>query len=355
MNGVYIHIPFCRSKCHYCNFPSGTYTDQELYFKTLYNEIENRPRFFDAIDTLYIGGGTPSCVNFHYIEQVINQIRDIYSTDTLSEITIEANPDSINRAFLKSARSIGINRLSIGIQSFNDHILQYLGRIHDSQTAINAVTLALNDFTNISIDIIYCIKGHRQNFNTIPKMPIKHVSAYMLQIEEGSNFHNRGLGDYFNEDEYWDLLKHMDIMELKRYEVSSFAANGYQSKHNCLYWNRDNHYIGYGLGASSYNGIERMKNTAHYRNYLEYPLSCNVEKLCRNDHVLEDIMLKMRTLSGISLITYKSIDKVLVDNLISDGLLYRDGDNIVATDRGFLILNDIINQLYMSYMENIRE
>lgn len=353
MNGIYIHIPFCRSKCHYCNFISGTYDNYSPYFDAMQREIRGRALFFDSIDTMYIGGGTPSYVDFEYIENTIHAVRDQYKTHASKEITIEANPESIDEAFLKRSRDIGINRISIGIQSFDDRILHYLGRPHNAQNALNAVLMANKYFNNISIDLIYAIKGHVQDFTFISKLPVKHISAYMLQIERGSAFYNRGLDDdYLDEHEYYHLLDCMKAGGFDRYEVSSFARRGFQSMHNGIYWDRTSRYMGYGVGASSFNGFERMINCTAYSDYIVNPLHHMTEELSDNDAVLEDIMLKMRTIKGISLKDYPLIDNVLLEELTANELIEIKSGNVIATDRGFMVLNGIINELYQSYINN---
>lgn len=353
MNGIYIHIPFCRSKCHYCNFISGPYENHSAYFDAIEIEINGRKSFFGSIDTMYIGGGTPSYVDFQYIESTVHIVKEKYNTYAPKEITIEANPESIDEAFLGRCRDMGINRISIGIQSFDDSILQYLGRPHDSQSALNAVLLANKYFNNISIDLIYAVKGHVQDFSLISKLPVKHISAYMLQIEQGSAFYNRGLDDdYMDEHEYYDLIECMKAGGFERYEVSSFARRGFQSIHNGIYWDRSSRYMGYGVGAASYNGYKRLMNTKVYDDYLRDPLQHETETLSDNDAVLEDIMLKMRTTKGISLKDYPFIDKVLLEELTVNKLIEMKSGNMIATDRGFTLLNGIISRLYQSYINN---
>ncbi len=355
MNGIYIHIPFCKSKCNYCNFVSDTYNHIDEYFKQLNNEINSRPMYFNDIHTIYIGGGTPSSVPTHHLRDIMHSLNSIYNMSTLEEFTVEMNPDTVNEENLKAYIDMGVNRISIGIQSFDDKILDYLGRIHSVETAINAVLMADKYCNNISIDIIYCIPSHRQTFDLISKLPIKHVSAYILQIEEGSVFGSMGIEDtYLDHEEYMDMLSILNDNKLNRYEVSNFSLNDYQSKHNSIYWNRSDKYIGYGVSAASFDGKTRYNNNDDYSTYLTNPLLSSAESLTGEQDILEEFMLGLRTLNGLNTDIYNITDKELLNDLNNRGLIELLPDRIIVSDEGFLLLNGIISILYESYMKQIR-
>ncbi len=354
MNGIYIHIPFCKSKCNYCNFASDNYDSYNEYFSSLQYEIRNRHHFFKTPDTIYIGGGTPSWVNEKYIKNTIETISEIYDISSLKEFTIELNPESITKDKIKYYLDHGINRFSMGVQSFNDDVLKFLGRVHNAQTALKAISIVLNQSNNLGIDIIWGIPGYFINLEKLSNMPIKHVSAYILSIEEKTVLFKQGIEEKRGlEEEYKYVLNELKNNGFNRYEVSNFSKPGYESIHNTLYWDRNNKYIGYGLSACGFDGYKRYNNTREMGLYLKDPLLSDTEILNKKQIAIEDIMLKMRCVKGINETIYSIIDKELLEMMIDEKLIeYRSG-NLKATDRGFLVLNEIILKLSDSYIENL--
>ncbi len=354
MNGIYIHIPFCKSKCNYCNFASDSYSSYNEYFSSLQYEIRNKYQFFKIPDTIYIGGGTPSSVNEKYIIDTIEVISEMYDMSSLKEFTIELNPESVTKDKINHYLNYGINRFSMGVQSFNDNVLKFLGRAHNTQTAMKAISIILSQSGNLSIDIIWGIPSYFVNLDKLSNMPIQHISAYILTIEEGTTLFKQGIKEKDElEEEYSYILKELSNNGFNRYEVSNFSKPGYESIHNTLYWNRNNKYIGYGLSASGFDGCKRYNNTSEMNLYLKDPLLHNTEKLNKEQIAIEDIMLKMRCISGIDKSIYDIVDKELLEVMIDEKLIEFSNKNIKATDRGFLVLNEIILKLSDSYIKNL--
>ncbi len=354
MNGIYIHIPFCKSKCNYCNFASDNYNSYDEYFSSLEYEIRNKHRFFNIPDTIYIGGGTPSCIDEKFILNTIEIISETYDISSLKEFTIELNPESITKDKINHYLDYGINRFSMGVQSFNDDVLKFLGRAHNSQTAIRAVSMILHQSRNLSIDIIWGIPGYFINLEKLSNMPIQHISAYILSIEEGTAFFKQGIKEKRGlEEEYKYVLSELRNNGFNQYEISNFSKPGYESIHNTLYWDRNNKYIGYGLSASGFDGHKRYNNTREMDLYFKDPLLSETEILSEKQIAIEDIMLKMRCVKGIDKSIYGIIDKDLLEMMISDNLIEFSNGNLKATNRGFLVLNEIILKLSDSYIENL--
>ena len=265
VKSAYIHIPFCKRKCNYCTFVS--YPKIELktqYIQALLNEIKNCYQG-ETLKTIYFGGGTPSLLQIEDIDKLLN----IFRTEKNCEITLEINPETVDEKYLADLRRIGVNRLSIGVQDFNDDILKIIGRGHTSQTAIDAVKTAQNvGFDNISIDLIYglpsqTLKGFETSLNKAFELNIQHISLYGLKIENGCYFYKnppKNLPDDDAQAKYY--LKAIEFCKqngFEHYEISNFAIKGFESKHNLNYWNNENYY-GFGLSASGYERNIRYYN-----------------------------------------------------------------------------------------------
>ncbi|MCK4524287.1 radical SAM protein, partial [candidate division WOR-3 bacterium] len=298
--------------------------------------------------------GTPSWVNEKYILNTIEAISEMYDISSLKEFTIELNPESITKDKIKHYLDYGINRFSMGVQSFNDDVLRFLGRAHNSQTAIRAISMILHQSRNLSIDTIWGIPGHLINLDNLSNMPIQHISAYILSIEDGTVLFKQGIREKRGlEEEYRYVLSELKNNGFNRYEVSNFSKPGCQSIHNMLYWDRNNKYIGYGLSASGFDGYKRYINTMQMDLYLKDSLLSDTEILDKKQIAIEDIMLKMRCVKGIEKSIYGIIDKELLELLVEEGLIEFRSGNLKATDRGFLVLNEIILKLSDSYIENL--
>lgn len=363
---IYVHIPFCESKCYYCNFCSGIYTDsiKEEYFKNLINEIVKNSSKDTTISSIYIGGGTPSCVDLKFIKSIINSIINHYNVLDSAEITIEANPCSTNLEKLKTYKELGINRISFGVQSLNNKCLKLIGRKHDKKSAIKAIKLAKQaGFDNISCDILIGIPNQTY-FNlktTVKKLlnqNIKHISCYMLINEEGTILTekiNKNLVKVISEDkcvEYYNrLVKYLNKNNFYRYEISNFSQNGYESKHNLGYWNMCEYY-GFGLSAHSYLNGNRLENTSFMNDYLNGTTTCKDELLSNREKVEELIMLGLRTSQGVKIDDLNMLGfnilldkKNIIDLLQKNGFICCNNEYIKIQDDHFGMCNNIILKL----------
>ena len=268
---LYIHIPFCIKKCRYCAFNS-IHADKhliDLYIDALCREIEVTSRIIEDyfinkdISTIYFGGGTPTILNLNQIETIINEIRNRFHFAACKEITVEANPGTIDLKYLQGMRALGFNRISIGVQSFDDELLKILGRIHDSKVAFEAVQMAKSIFENVSLDLMYGLPTQtlsilHKSVEMATSFNVNHISIYGLEIEEGTEFgklFEAGNLNLPSNDEVGDMydyiVKELPSRGFKRYEISNFAKTGFESRHNLGYWS-DKNYFGFGAGAHSY-------------------------------------------------------------------------------------------------------
>ena len=304
---VYIHIPFCRSKCHYCSFVS--YPKLELkkdYLKALEQEI-NSVYTGEVLKTLYFGGGTPSLLE---PEEFYNIIKHFNITNS-TEITAELNPDDLSFTYLRSLYDIGINRISLGVQSFDDDILKQINRRHDSKQVLKSVENAKNaGFKNISLDFIYGLPNQTSDMflNDLKKavnLEVQHISLYGLSIEKGCYFDKNRPENLADEDEqadmYIEAVKLLSVCGFNHYEISNFAKEGFESKHNLNYWNNEEYY-GFGVSAHGYlNGI-RYGNKITIEDYLKNPLEREEERFeTEQDKLEEEIFLGFRKMSGINI------------------------------------------------------
>ncbi|OGH98975.1 MAG: hypothetical protein A2039_09950 [Candidatus Melainabacteria bacterium GWA2_34_9] len=317
---LYIHIPFCKSKCHYCNFISFANKNEliESYFVALKKEIEFYLTKYQDIEleTIYIGGGTPSVVDFGFYKDLFNLLSGLINISPKAEITMEINPGTVDLDYLKNIMNLGVNRLSIGVQSFDDKILKFINRIHTSEEAIETVKLAQKaGFENISIDLIYGLPEQtsdswEKTLNMALTLGISHISTYGLKIEENTEFSRhqpKNLPD--DEQQSQIYLKTIEILENKgfnHYEISNFSKKGKESRHNLCYW-KNHEYFGFGLSAHGYlNGI-RYSNTENLEEYLKNPTKRAFENLVSSSERLEEaIFLGLRLIEGINIEEFKS-------------------------------------------------
>lgn len=308
---VYIHIPFCKSKCHYCSFIS--YPQMELkkdYLKILEKEINSIYKN-EPLNTLYFGGGTPSLLEPDEFYSLLKH----FNISSSSEITTELNPDGINSEglsfdYLRALKDIGINRLSIGAQSFDDNILRIINRRHNSAQIMQAVKNAQNaDFDNISLDFIYGLPNQTEQmfFSDLKKgadLGIKHISLYGLSIEEGCYFYTNKPQNIANDDTqanmYLGAIELLQSLGFEHYEISNFSKKGFKSKHNLNYWNNEEYY-GFGVAAHGYiNGV-RYGNLTSVKDYINNPLQKSEERIeTTQDKLEEEIFLGFRKISGIN-------------------------------------------------------
>lgn len=317
MAGIYIHIPFCRKACHYCNFHFSTSLQKAPeVLKSIEKEMEIRSEELkEEINTVYFGGGTPSLIESEAIASMLNQAKKYFKIAPDAEITLEANPDDINIQKAKSWKSIGINRFSLGIQSFADENLQWMNRAHNAVQSFAAIDTIRNvGFENFSIDLIYGTPGQTKegwikDVETALKLNIPHLSCYALTVEEKTALHTliqKGEKQEVNQDEQAERFN--VLMELTaeagyhHYEISNLALPGFESKHNSSYWEGIS-YIGFGPSAHSYDGKKRKWNIANNIKYVEaiakQILPLEEETLSQNDKLNEYTMTSIRRSKGI--------------------------------------------------------
>ena len=361
MSGIYIHIPFCKSRCKYCDFFSTIHLEKQAqYVEALLAEWHMRQHeLIEPIYTLYIGGGTPSTLNCADLDRIIQTIlSNTTPNNPPIEITIEANPGDITKEKAQAWRDMGINRLSIGIQSFDDELLQLIGRRHTAEQARQAVAIAqAAGFDNISIDLMYALPSQtmrhwQHDVAEALQLGVQHISTYGLIYEEGTvltTLLDHGLIEAVDEDTemqmYDYLVDELTANGYLHYEVSNFALQNHQSKHNSNYWN-NTPYIGLGAGAHSYDGKARRWNVNNLDLYIEQALAHNLqpeqEILSPENLHTERIMLGLRTNQGV---TIEEINYNKAIPYIQQGLLVKKDNHIAATTKGFHILNRIIEDL----------
>lgn len=355
----YLHIPFCVSRCAYCDFFSTTLLERrEEYVDALLHEINMR-RDGEA-STIYFGGGTPSVLPPDAVKRLLEAL-PLPDDSTPTEITLEANPGDLSIDKLRALRQTGINRLSIGIQSFQDHLLQRISRRHDSEGAVRAVREAQEaGFGNISIDLIYGLPGQtipmwEEDIETALRLNVQHISCYCLSYEQGTQLMRQlERGEVQEQDEdtlnrMYDLLcDKLEQAGYEHYEVSNFAMPGFRSQHNSSYWT-DESYIGLGAGAHSYDARQRTRswNISSLDGYITSISKgirpCGQETLTDEQHRMERIMLGLRTSEGIekSLITASAA----LSHYLAQGLLRDTGTRYVVTREGIRLLNRIVEDL----------
>ena len=352
MAGIYVHIPFCVSRCSYCDFFSTTCLDKRHeYVEAVINEWHERQDYLqgEAIQTIYLGGGTPSVLEIEDLKKLLSAL----PVSTAQEITMEANPGDLTEDKLKAIRAMGVNRLSIGIQCFDDELLKRIGRRHNSQQAIEAVQMAQRvGFDNISIDLIYglpeqTLEHWKKQVATALRLGVQHISTYCLMIEPSTT-----LGRQFDagiikevdentENSMYDYIcKATKAKGYNHYEISNFALSNYESKHNSSYWN-GTPYIGLGAGAHSYNGHSRQWNISDLKQYLS-TRPFEVEELSETDLYNEKIMLSLRTAKGLQA---DVVEEQKIRPWIERGYIDKKDNAYVATQEGQHILNTIIEDL----------
>lgn len=319
MASIYIHYPFCKKACSYCNYHFSTSkSNHQKITDALIKELELRKEEInDPIESIYFGGGTPSLMSVSQTEQVLNGINNLFSISSDAEITLETNPDDISRKYLKELKSLGINRLSLGIQSFNDMELKAIGRIHDGKTALDSLKLVAGEFENFSLDLIYglvhsTLESWKSNLKKALDYSPKHLSLYVLTVEENTLLHHqlkhseiKFPGDEVIFDQYNLGVDFLETNGYLHYEISSFALPQWKSKHNTSYWNNQP-YWGFGPSAHSFDGIKiRSWNVDNNHLYLK---SIQQGKRPKKEEILTEIdrfneylMISLRTSPGVDL------------------------------------------------------
>lgn len=377
--GIYCHIPFCIKKCAYCDFPSVSITgDNEIkgYFDALHKEIKafamnNKGSTMPRVDTIYFGGGTPSAVSPEYISETMALLHKVFTISPDVEQTIEINPGTLSAEKARIYRESGFNRVSMGLQAWQDDLLKSLGRIHRQADFINSMNLLkAAGFENISVDVMYGLPGQSlkdviDTLKALMNFSPTHLSCYSLILEEGTLMTQREVrGDISLPDEdaeremHWKIHEFLESRGYDHYEISSYGQPGYESRHNLKYWEVIP-YCGFGCGAHGFYNGSRYGNT---RNLAEYIMAINEgenpganEGILTKDQMMSEWMfLGLRKLKGIDDEAFQrrfgqsffSIYKDAVYSLIKKGLLVRDGSIIRLTDRG----QDFGNQVFMAFI-----
>ena len=299
---VYVHIPFCKSKCKYCSFVSFPELDKkEQYLAALKTEIIDNYKN-EPLETLYFGGGTPSLLTINEFDELIS----LFDIKNDTEITAELNPETLSKEYFYGLKKAGINRISLGCQTFDDNILKLIGRRHSSKQVTDAVNLAKNSgFDNISLDFIYglptqTIEGFAKDLKHAVNLGVQHISLYGLKIDEGCYFYNHIPKNLPDNDIQADMyLKATEILkDFEHYEISNF---GIPSRHNLNYWNNENYY-GFGTAAHGYLGNIRYSNANTIEEYIKNPLKhCTETTLTKQEQLEEEIFLGLRKMSGINI------------------------------------------------------
>lgn len=343
--GIYLHVPFCKRKCFYCHFVKRKYDGElvEKYIDALVKETQCRANPGYIIDTIFFGGGSPSLLNERQISTIVDCLYKYFQISDSIEFTIEMNPEDVTPGKLKGLKEAGINRLSIGVQSFIPKDLQYLKRTHNARQAVSAVENALAcGFANINLDFIISLPGQNKetlaaNFSFLQQYDIPHISAYLLEdVAEGEEKETR------DHELYFYTVEHLSGLGYIQYEVSNFSKAGYQCRHNLKYWeNRD--YVGIGLSASGYEEEVDYKNTENLKRYFEKIDAGQLPQTeaKKRDPTVRSIVMGLRLLEGIPITNFENYPEQL-EFLLSNGLLICKGNKVAVNPGKILLLNEIL-------------
>jgi len=373
MAGIYIHIPFCKTKCHYCNFFSlASQKHMPVFTDILLKEIELQKEYLggEEINTIYFGGGTPSQMRISDLNRIFDKINRSFSVSTDAEITLEANPDDVNPGWVSNIMTSPVNRISLGVQSFFDEQLAYLNRIHSAADAEQAIRdLQQKGLEKLTIDLIYGIPGldDEKWEKTLEKFftfKLPHLSAYALTVEEKTALNTlirKGKTAVPDEEaaigHFRTLMERMQENGYIHYEISNFAREGWYSRHNSIYWT-GGHYLGLGPSAHSYNGKSRRWNKASMKEWLEledhYSESFEEEVLSIDERYNEYVMTSLRTIWGCDVAIVrqefgeKYVGKLLLgaDKYLHDNSLIYKGSRLFLTAKGKLFADGIASDLF---------
>lgn len=372
MSGIYIHIPYCHSRCIYCDFYTQTSTKSlDNYVQALCMEIEQRKDFLGTnyIKTIYFGGGTPSLLHQNHIDLILNILNRYFEIDKNAEITFEANPDDIDIHYIKMLKSMSINRLSIGIQSFDNDELKFLNRRHTAEQAIRAVkTSQDNGFGNISIDLIYGLPNQsreiwNQNISEALLLNVPHISAYHLIYEQNTPIEKMLYNNKISEktdlesfEMFNDLIERLKEKNYEQYEISNFAKNQKYAIHNTSYWKGEK-YLGLGASSHSFDTNNRYVNINSIEKYIEgvnrKKLNIEVERLSIKDKLNELILTSLRTKWGLNLELVKEVYGTEKTNIIlhnsktflENKNMHLSNNIISITKKGVFISDKIMSDL----------
>ncbi len=379
MTGLYLHIPFCKSRCIYCGFYSTTHHElRQRYVDAICREMEIRgtecltaanQQTASLIDTIYLGGGTPSQLTTDQLCQLFLYINNVYALTPHPEVTIEVNPDDVTHPYVATLSQLPVNRVSMGAQTFDDQRLRFLHRRHTAAQVPQAVSM-LRDagIRNISIDLMYgfpdeTLDDWQRDIDAALALDVEHISAYCLMIEEGTPLwemrkgeleRNRRNGEELERQMYETLTDRLTAAGYEHYEISNFARPGYRSRHNSSYWN-DVPYIGLGAAAHSYDLASRSWNVADIRQYIEAiekgEIPCEREVLDADTHYNDRVTTALRTSDGLDLTTLSDRHRTHclheAHPFLDDGLLRLAGNRLVLTRRGLFVSDMVMSGLMM--------
>ena len=363
--GIYVHIPFCKRKCAYCDFISfsGKARLIEKYVEALKREINEYKISKEdyVVKTIYFGGGTPSFIESKYTVEILEAIKEKFNISKNAEITIEINPGTVTEEKLKDYYEVGINRISFGLQSTNSQLLKLVGRIHSYSSFLEGYNLAKKiGFKNINVDLmiglpVQTLKDVQKDVSRIIELDPEHISVYSLIVEEGTRIEekikNKELylpSEKLERKMYWEVKKKLEEAGYIHYEISNFAKTGYESKHNLSCWNQEE-YLGFGLAAHSYFNNVRYSNTDDFEEYFDWPENSKIihERQTDEDRQKEFMLLGLRKIEGVAISDFKNkfienpiyLYRKTLNKLVTQGLIEVDIDSIKLTNRGIDLAN----------------
>ena len=374
MAGIYIHIPFCKQACNYCNFHFSTSTNQiDSFIDTLLKEIIYKKDYLgnETIQTIYFGGGTPSLLTIAQLHTILNLIFINYKIVDLPEITLEVNPENVTIENLKQWKELGINRISMGVQSFREDELEFMNRSHNALQAISCLDLLNKEFTNYSVDLIFgshlqTIDTLSSNIETLLSFKPPHISCYALTIEEKTKLSylvNKNTllepKQEFQNKAFYLIKDTFESFGYNHYEISNYALPGFESKHNSSYWNGSS-YLGFGPSAHSYNKISRSWNIANNALYIKgadnFESIIETEILTPSQIINEFIMIGLRTKNGVNfkelftltnLVQYEQTQNK-VNAYIAKNFIVKNNSNFYLTKEGLIFADGIASDLFVN-------
>jgi oxygen-independent coproporphyrinogen-3 oxidase len=372
MSGIYLHIPFCKKACHYCNFHFSTsMRHADKMIDAIHAELKLRKKEAQRpLETIYFGGGTPSVLSKEHIVGMLDQVHQHYDVIQSPEITLEANPDDLTLEYMQALQEAGINRLSIGIQSFHDSELKLMNRAHNASQALSSVTLAKKEFDNVSIDLLFgnpntTLDDWKRNLDHALQLEVPHISSYALTLEPKTaleRFVDNGVVSLLDENvveaQFHHLVDTLTQAGYDHYELSSFGKPGYHSQNNTGYW-QGKTYLGIGPSAHGFDGNQRYWNVSNNASYMQQiikgELPQTIEKLSVVDIFNESIMIGLRASWGVSLqamenklgLRYRQHLEDQAKRFMDEGLLHIENNALKTTRKGAFLADGISAELFL--------
>jgi oxygen-independent coproporphyrinogen-3 oxidase len=372
MSGIYLHIPFCKKACHYCNFHFSTsMRHADKMIAAIHAELQLRKKEAQRpVETIYFGGGTPSALSKEHIVGMLDQVHQHYDVIQSPEITLEANPDDLTLEYMQALQEAGINRLSIGIQSFHDSELKLMNRAHNASQALSSVTLAKKEFDNVSIDLLFgnpntTLDDWKRNLDHALQLEVPHISSYALTLEPKTaleRFVDKGVVSLLDENvveaQFHHLVDTLTQAGYDHYELSSFGKPGYHSQNNTGYW-QGKTYLGIGPSAHGFDGNQRYWNVSNNASYMQQitkgELPQTIEKLSVVDIFNESIMIGLRASWGVSLqamenklgLRYRQHLEDQAKRFMDEGLLHIENNALKTTRKGAFLADGISAELFL--------